>query len=59
MYMSKDNRKQMSRQAFFDFFNQFGPTSDIYNTVVLEELFKKLYDMPKSRCKQNNFKKNT
>jgi len=57
--MSKDNRKQMSRQAFFDFFNQFGPTSDIYTTVVLEELFKKLYDMPKSRCKQNNFKKNT
>ena len=42
--MSKDVRKQMSQQAFFDFFNQFGSTPDNYTTIVLEELFKKLYE---------------
>lgn len=40
--MSKDVKKQMSQQAFFDFFNQFGPTPDNYIIIVLEELFKKL-----------------
>ena len=37
-------RKQMSQQAFFDFFNQFGPTPDNYTIIVLEELFKTLYE---------------
>jgi len=38
------NKEQMAKQAFFDFFNQFGPTPDSYTIIVLEELFKKLHE---------------